>query len=131
MPQDKYSWRPAAGVRSVCEVYLHVAVANYLSAVPLGARTPANVDVKTMEQCPSDKAQVVSTVKASFAHFRNAVTSTPDGDADAAVTLFGMNMTKRGMLLFTAEHLGEHLGQSIAYARSNNVAPPWSARSGN
>ena len=39
-------------------------------------------------------------------------------------------MTKRGLLLFSAEHMGEHLGQSIAYARVNNIVPPWSARGG-
>jgi hypothetical protein len=27
-------------------------------------------------------------------------------------------------------HLGEHLGQSIAYARVNGITPPWSRASG-
>src|SRR4029077_959736 len=29
IPADKYSWRPAPDVRSVAEVFLHVATANY------------------------------------------------------------------------------------------------------
>jgi uncharacterized damage-inducible protein DinB len=35
-------------------------------------------------------------------------------------------MSKLGalMLILTDQH--EHLGQSIAYARSNGVVPPWS-----
>ena len=129
-PWEKFAWRPAAGVRSVCEVFLHVAAANYLFSAPLGAPAPAGVDVRTMEQCPAGRDQVVSTMRASFAHIRNAVLATADADADAPVTLFGMNMTKRGLFLFGAEHFGEHLGQSIAYARTNGVVPPWSARSG-
>src|SRR5687768_18010278 len=28
-PQDKYTWRPAAGVRSMSEVFVHVIGANY------------------------------------------------------------------------------------------------------
>jgi hypothetical protein len=28
-PRDKFSWRPAPGVRSIAEVYMHIAVANY------------------------------------------------------------------------------------------------------
>jgi uncharacterized damage-inducible protein DinB len=54
------------------------------------------------------------------------VTSTPEASADAPVEIFGMKMTRRGLLLFTAEHAGEHLGQSIAYARMNKIVPPWS-----
>jgi hypothetical protein len=29
-------------------------------------------------------------------------------------------------LLIFVEHVHEHLGQLIAYARSNSVVPPWS-----
>jgi hypothetical protein len=29
IPADKYSWRPAPGVRSVSEVFMHIAVSNY------------------------------------------------------------------------------------------------------
>lgn len=129
-PWEKYSWRPAEGVRSVCEVFLHISGANYMFANPLGAQAPASVDLGNIEKCPANRDQVVSTLKASFAHLRGAVTSTADAQADAPVELFGMKMTKRGLLLFTAEHMGEHLGQSIAYARTNKIVPPWSVRGG-
>ena len=120
----------AAGVRSVCEVFLHMAGANYLFSAPLGAATPAGVDVRNIETGPAGRDGVVSTVRASFAHMRGAVLATSDADAGAPVSLFGMSMTRRGIFLFAAEHMGEHLGQAIAYARSNAVVPPWSARAG-
>ena len=129
-PWDKYSWRPAEGVRSVCEVFLHISGANYMFAGPLGAKTPATVNLETIEKCPASRDQVVSTMKASFAHLRNAVIATADGSADTSAEIFGMKMTRRGLLLFTAEHMGEHLGQSIAYARTNKIVPPWSVRGG-
>ena len=28
-PEDKFTWRPAAGVRSTSEVYMHIAMANF------------------------------------------------------------------------------------------------------
>jgi hypothetical protein len=34
--------------------------------------------------------------------------------------------TTRATWIATVTHLHEHLGQLIAYARSNNVTPPWS-----
>ncbi len=130
MPWDKYSWRPGVGVRSVCEVYLHIAGDNYLLAEPLGAKKPASVDYKTIEKCPAGKEAVLATMKASFAALRSAVVATSDGDADTMVEFFGTKITKRALLLAIAEHAGEHLGQSIAYARTNGVVPPWSAKGG-
>jgi hypothetical protein len=39
-----------------------------------------------------------------------------------------MTMSKRGAMLLLTSHSHEHLGQSIAYARANNITPPWTAR---
>ena len=126
MSWEKYSWRPGAGVRSVCEVFLHIGGDNFLMVEPLGAKTPANIDLKTVENCPDGKEKVISTMKAGFAAVRNAVAATPEGDGDVMVDFFGSKITKRALLLAIAEHAGEHLGQSIAYARMNGVVPPWS-----
>lgn len=123
---DKYSWRPGKGVRSVCEVFLHISGENYTLAEPLGAKTPAGVDLKSMETCPAGKDKVLATMKASFANMRAAATATPDGEGDVKVDFFGSKITKRALLLAIAEHWGEHLGQQIAYARMNGVVPPWS-----
>jgi uncharacterized damage-inducible protein DinB len=49
-----------------------------------------------------------------------------DNDLQAPVKLFGRDMTKLGALMLILEDQHEHLGQSIAYARSNSVVPPWS-----
>jgi len=39
-----------------------------------------------------------------------------------------MKTTKRGAFLLLLSHAHEHLGQAIAYARSNRVTPPWTAK---
>jgi len=40
---------------------------------------------------------------------------------------FGQRKTAaRSLWISTVTHLHEHLGQLIAYARSNKIAPPWS-----
>ena len=41
MPADKYGWRPGPGVRSVSEVYVHLATANYLLLALTGQKLPA------------------------------------------------------------------------------------------
>jgi len=129
-PWEKYSYRPMAGVRSTCEVFLHISGSNFMFTPQIGTKSPAGVDLKNIEKCPDSKAKVVATLKASFAHFKAAVVAMPDNAGDEKFKLFGSDFTKRGFLTFIAEHTGEHLGQSIAYARSNGIVPPWSAKPG-
>ena len=126
MTWEQYAWRPGKGVRSMCEVLLHIAGDSYLLGEPLGPKTPANINMKTIENCPDSKEKVAATMKAGFAFIRDAAIATPDGDAEANVDFFGTKITKRALLLAIVEHAGEHLGQSIAYARMNGVVPPWS-----
>src|SRR6266436_6329277 len=97
MPAEKYTWRPAEGVRSVGEVFTHITAANYGIARALGTAPPAGLDFKAITGLSGDKPKVLQAMKDSFAHFRSAITG----------------------------HFGEHLGQSIAYARMNGVVPPW------
>jgi len=127
MPEEKYNWRPEEGVRSIKEVYVHIAFANYFLPSFIGVKPPAGIS-PAMEKAPADKAKVIETVKASFAHIRQVVTNLPDADLDKQTKFFGQEMTYRGMLFFTANHMHEHLGQSIAYARTNHVTPPWSKK---
>jgi uncharacterized damage-inducible protein DinB len=125
MPADKYAWKPGEGVRSVGEVFLHIASANYGMPRMIGTQPPASFQAKGFEQSTTDKAKIVEHVKQSFAHLRQAVLNLSDADADKAVKLFGRDSTTRAALLLITRHMGEHLGQSIAYARVNGVTPPW------
>jgi uncharacterized damage-inducible protein DinB len=128
MPADKMTWRPGEGVRSVSEAFLHVAGANYGLAGRLGAAAPSGVDLRNLERSTTDKAAIVAHLRAGFAHFRNAVIAFPETAPERMVPFFGgQEVTARYFLYFNADHNGEHLGQLIAYARTNGVTPPWSA----
>lgn len=126
IPADKYTWRPAPGVRSVAEVLLHVAAANQGLPNFAGIKAPAGFSGQGYEQSTTDKARIVAELKKSFDHMRTAASTMKDADADKAMKVFGMDMTGRSFSFFMARHLGEHLGQLIAYARVNGVVPPWS-----
>jgi len=125
MPLEKYSWRPAEGVRSVGEVYTHIVMANYGVARALGTAFPAGFDPKAVPAMSGDKAKVLSALKESFAHFRGAILALSDADADKPQKMFNRETTLRGSLMMIDRHWGEHLGQSIAYARVNGIVPPW------
>ena len=125
VPPEKFTWRPGEGVRSIAEVYLHVSAANYNLPSLIGTSPPAGLDVRGLEKSTTDKAKIIQTLHESFAHIRGAVLSLSDADVDKKLKLFGQDTTDRGAMIFMLRHLGEHLGQSIAYARMNNVVPPW------
>jgi len=130
-PQDKFKWRPAPGVRSISEAYLHVAFGNYtFTKIITGKEPPADSgyamghdkwDLQT-----TDKAAIKKILEKSFDHVRAAVKAMPDGDLEKKVSFFGHDMSARAVLIALNGHQNEHLGQSIAYARANNVTPPWS-----
>ena len=136
VPADKYDWRPGAGVRSIGEVYLHVASDNYfipaLLGIPVDPTTGINpTDFSTLAKFEHQKLSPDASVAAlntSFAHLIKAMSDTPDSQLDDKIKFFGREMTKRALWVGTVNHLHEHLGQSIAYARSNNVVPPWSKK---
>jgi uncharacterized damage-inducible protein DinB len=125
VPADKYTWRPGPDVRSISEVFLHVATANYNLPKLIGTPPPAGVDIPKLEKSTTDKAKVVSILKDSFAHERDAIMKMPDADLEKSLDWFGGKNTERGILLFMTRHTAEHLGQSIAYARSVGIVPPW------
>ena len=126
VPADKYSWRPEKGVRSVSEVYMHIVVANYFLPSFMGVQPLPGIDRST-ETGIIDKAKVIAMLRQSFDHVRSVVLKTADADLDKKVKVFGgSEMSERALIMVMGNHMHEHLGQSIAYARSNGVTPPWS-----
>jgi hypothetical protein len=89
-------------------------------------RDPGVQVTRDMEKTMTDKAQIVDFLRKSFDFAKQAVMDVPDADMEKAVNMFGTPSTNRGVLVTMATHAHEHLGQSIAYARTNGVVPPWS-----
>ena len=129
VPDGKYTWKPSKDVRSVGQVYLHVVAANYLIPSFLGIQpTMSKDELIKLDSQTMEPAKIRQMLKDSYAWAEKAVADTPDSDLDTPVEFFGMKWTKRSAMLLLASHSHEHLGQSIAYARANNVVPPWTAR---
>ncbi len=126
VPAEKWTWRPAEGVRSYAEVTLHVAGGNYFLGTILGAPIPKEIDAKNLESSTTDKAKATEAMKASYVHIKKVIAALSAADLEAKVDFFGRQMTKRAIVLAIVGHSHEHLGQSIAYARMNGIVPPWS-----
>lgn len=125
IPADKYTWRPTPDTRSIAEVFLHIAAANYNLYKLVGTPPPAGFNGKDYDKSTTDKTKVVAALKDSFNHAKQAITAMKDADLDKSLDWFGGKNTERGVLLFIVRHCAEHQGQMIAYARSVGVVPPW------
>lgn len=134
IPAAAYDWRPGDGARSVRETLLHVAADNYFIPAAMDVAPPKESgidgkDFKTtmaFEKRALAREQVVAEVEKSFAFLKQSVGAVQDSTLDAPLEIFGQKGTNRKMWLAATTHLHEHLGQLIAYARSNKVTPPWS-----
>jgi uncharacterized damage-inducible protein DinB len=122
----KYDWRPMQGVRSVGDVFNLIVnennmLAGLLTGVPQGRGGGAAGSTPI-----TDAAAMQEALRASYTKVSQALSALSATDLAAPVTLFGQNTTKQGAVWTLLVDQHEHLGQSIAYARSNMVVPPWS-----
>ena len=129
MPADAYDWRPMEGVRSVSEVFMHISAANlglpmnFMSVMP--PEGYAQEWFGGAEQI-TDKDEIVGHLETAFEHMAAAIEGLTDEQLMTPVNVFGRDTNWMGAVLLLQTHAHEHLGQAIAYARSNGVVPPWS-----
>jgi uncharacterized damage-inducible protein DinB len=132
VPEEKYAWRPAPGVRSFREVFLHIAYGNQLMLdIADGLKgdelkNRAEKQLTSDEKEPLTKEQVIEKLTARFAAVRTAFESARPQVLSREVNFFGTDTTQRGVLTSLDTHIAEHLGQAIAYSRMNGIVPPWS-----
>lgn len=129
-PAEKYAWRPGAGVRSVGEVFMHVA-SEYYVYTPLAYGAPRSPVIprdqaafETFEH-NSSKDSVLKYLKDGFAYSKQSVGGLETAKLVGTQQIFGRSMTIIETTVIMTADLHEHLGQLIAYARTNGVKPPW------
>ncbi len=126
MPEEVYS--------STSEVFMHVVGANMMMPVTFGSAPAEGFEMpenpfalaRELEANVTAKVDVMAKLEESIEYAKEAIAKFPEAMLDEEVTLFGPPMPKRAGLLILLSHSHEHLGQLIAYARSNGVKPPWS-----
>ncbi len=132
MPEESLAWRPMEGVRSPEEVFIHVAADNWFVPALMGWDAPEETGVtadgatfQAYQERSMSRDEMLAALDASFDFLRAAMAESA-GELDRAVTLGQQPTTVGDVWIRATVHLHEHLGQSIAYARSNRVVPPWS-----
>jgi uncharacterized damage-inducible protein DinB len=128
-PAEKFAWRPAAGVRSTSEVYMHIVIANFYLLSVTGPKMPADLK-EGMEKTVTSKAEVIQWLKRSLDAVKTAHAAVKPADLERKVHIADRDATVDGMYLRIIVHANEHMGQLVAYARMTGVVPPWSSGGG-
>ena len=130
IPAEKYSWRPAQGVRSVSEVLMHVA-SEWLFYGPqsVGAKPPADFGppqqtLPKLEKDFTTKAQVLEQLTKGWAYYVAQMKVVDASKLTGRYPPWNTTLAEAAFGMTGDQH--EHLGQLIAYARSVGVRPPWS-----
>jgi uncharacterized damage-inducible protein DinB len=118
----KYDWKPGQGVRSVGDIFNLIVEENGLLAGALSGTPGTGAKPATI----TDPQKMQDALKESYVNLQKAIAGLSEKDLDKQVKLFGEDMTKQDALMLILADQHEHLGQSIAYARTNGVVPPWS-----
>ena len=132
MDATQYDWRPMEGVRSVSEVFMLIVAENYVVPAAWGAEAPEGITVSpalfgSLAET-TDKADVVSQLERSAAYMLQVVGNLTDEQMDDTIQMFGQDRAVQAALFLIVGDMHEHLGQAIAYARMNEIVPPWTAR---
>jgi uncharacterized damage-inducible protein DinB len=127
IPQEKYSWRPAEGVRSINELFLHVAGAGFYFPTLKGTPAAPGFTAKDFEKSTTDKAKVIEWLNQSFTYAMASVESMSNAEFANLLPKLGPSANEGDVVYFMVVHAHEHLGQAISYSRSVGIVPPWTA----
>ena len=126
-PAETYTWRPMEGVRSVSEVLMLIASEGY-GFVPMAVGAPTALSREESQglNAITDKAEVIDHLNRGFDYAREQLEALDPATLTSARNLFGQERTTPAIMFFVGGDMHEHLGQLIAYARTNRIVPPWS-----
>lgn len=124
-PERNFPWRPAPGVRSTSEVYMHIVDANFYLLSITGPKMPDDLKQDT-EKTVTSKAAVIAWLKRSLEAVKQAHLKETPQHLALKVHIGDRMSTVDWMYLRIIIHANEHMGQLVAYARMTGVVPPWS-----
>jgi uncharacterized damage-inducible protein DinB len=128
VPQDKYTYQPTKDVRTMGQLFGHIANASRMicsagSGMPAGQAPDA--------EKLATKAEVEKALADAMAFCDHAFQMLTASNMNESVDLFGMKHTRLGAMAFNNAHNFEHYGNIVTYMRMNGMVPPSSMRGGN
>jgi uncharacterized damage-inducible protein DinB len=124
IPEDLWSFQPTKDIRTVAQLFAHIADGQYEFC---GAAIEGKPVDKGVEKTAKGKAEIVKALNEAFAYCEAAYADLTDAKAAETVKFFGMTATRLGIMDFNVAHNMEHYGNLVTYMRLKGIVPPSSA----
>ncbi len=121
IPDGLWSFQPTKEVRTVGQLFAHIADAQYEFC---GVAAEGKSIAKDIEKTRKTKAEIVPALKEAFSYCDSAYNKMTDANAADIVSIFGMKLTKLGAMDFNTAHNMEHYGNLVTYMRIKGIVPP-------
>jgi len=126
VPESLFSFRPTPDVRTLGELFAHVADGEHLfCSLALGEPAPNPFDV--VQRTKKTRAEIRQALNESAAHCEKAYGQT-DAAAATPAEFFGNRANRLWLLNMNAAHDYEHYGNIVTYMRIKGMVPPSSQR---
>jgi uncharacterized damage-inducible protein DinB len=121
IPDVLWSYQPTKDVRTVGQLFAHIADGQYEFCGVAIEGKPVSKDI---EKTAKTKAEIVAALKEAFAYCDAGYANLTDAKAPELVSLFGMRLTRLGAMDFNIAHNLEHYGNLVTYMRLKGIVPP-------
>jgi hypothetical protein len=132
VPADKLAWRPMKGTRSFRDVFAHVAAegntetAMFGRPLPAGSVSDFDAEEARLAKLPDD--QLIAAMDRGMQSLSATMGGLSRATINSPIRYYGQRTLPRVAATYTLIDLHEHLGQLVAYARTNAIVPPWSKK---
>jgi uncharacterized damage-inducible protein DinB len=121
VPEDKYKYQPTKDVRTMGQLFGHIANASALICnTASGMKPSGGGDAEKL----ATKAEIQKALADAFATCDHAFMMITTANANETVTLFGQTHSRIGAMAFNSAHDFEHYGNIVTYMRINGMVPP-------
>lgn len=121
MPEEHYSFRPTAEVRSFGQIVGHLADSQYFFCAPVRGEANPRLNI---EKTRTSKAELLAALREAFAYCGKAYAELTEADGKQMVTVMGGPTPRMGALATNAVHSALHYGNLTTYMRMKGQVPP-------
>jgi uncharacterized damage-inducible protein DinB len=121
VPEDLYSFKATPEVRSMGQLFGHVADALFgMCATAAGSKPPR----AGIEKSVTAKAELVAALKEGVTYCNTVFDGMTDQKGTETVPFYFGPTPRLSVLYFAVTHTYEHYGNLVTYMRLKNIVPP-------
>jgi uncharacterized damage-inducible protein DinB len=121
VPADLYSFRATPEVRSMGQLFGHIADALFsMCSTAAGAKPPRTA----IEKSVTDKPALIAALKEGVGYCNTVFDGMTDQKGTETVPFYFGPTPRLSVLYFAVTHTYEHYGNLVTYMRLKNIVPP-------